>query len=292
MRFLRNISIDFLGKKSITYIFSVIVVVSSIVVTFTNKPRWGIDFTGGSLIHMEFKTPPDIAQLRKIFNSSGIEGAQIQKFTNEKVVMVRVRKDYENTLDEVKTALSEKLKNNKFEILRNEMIGPAVGGMLREKAIKAFIFAFFAIIIYVAWRFKGGIWGIAAVVALLHDVIITFGILNFLGLTVNLPVIAALLTLAGYSINDTIVVYDRIRENLKTHFKDPLFKIINRSINETLSRTIITSGTTLMVVIALFLKGGEVLHGFSLTLLIGIIIGTYSSIFIASPLVYLWKNKK
>jgi preprotein translocase subunit SecF len=293
MRFLRNTKIDFLGKKWIAYIFSGLLVVSSIVLTFTSKPNWGIDFTGGSLIHMEFKQKPDIKELREIFNKSGLEGVEIQKFTNEKVVMVRVRKDYENALEEVNSALEgENLADNDYTVLRNEMIGPSVGVLLREKAVKAFVFAFLAIILYVAWRFKGGIWGIAAVLALVHDVVVTFGILNYLGVTLNLPVIAALLTLAGYSINDTIVVYDRIRENLKVYFKDPLDKIINRSINETLSRTIVTSGTTLVVVLALFFKGGEVLRGFSLTLLIGIIIGTYSSIFIASPLVYLWKSKK
>ncbi|MEA3506896.1 MAG: protein translocase subunit SecF, partial [Elusimicrobiota bacterium] len=224
-------------------------------------------------------------------SNAGLEGVEIQGFADEKVVMVRVRQDFEDSKEKVTAALDEHMPESNYEVLRTEMIGPAVGTLLREQAVKAFVFAFLAIILCVAWRFKGGIWGLAAVLALVHDVVITFGVLNYLGVTVNLSVIAALLTLAGYSINDTIVVYDRIRENIRIHFNDPLGEVINRSINETLSRTIVTSGTTLVVVLALFFKGGEVLYGFSLTLFVGIIIGTYSSIFIASPLVYLWKSK-
>lgn len=294
MRFLKETKINFIEKRKLTFIISAVLVVLSIMFLFIRSPNWGIDFTGGSLIHLKFKKPPPAGQLRKVLDNAGIHESNIQEFRKSKVVIIRVQKESidENISNKVENALKEGFPELEFEVLRSEMVGPAVGSYLKEKAVKAFIFAFFGMIIYVAWRFKGGIWGFAAVIALIHDVIITFGILNYIGITITLPVIAALLTLAGYSINDTIVVYDRIRENIRLHYKKPLREIINLSINSTLSRTIITSGTTLMVVLALFFKGGEVLHGFATTLLAGIIIGTYSSIFVAAPLVYVWQKKK
>lgn len=164
--------------------------------------------------------------------------------------------------------------------------------MLKKKAIYSFVFAFLGIIVYVAWRFKGGVWGAAGVIALIHDVFITFGILSLMGKEITLVIVAALLTLAGYSINDTIVVYDRIRDDMKLYFKRPLIEIFNMSINETLSRTIVTSFTTMFVVLALFFKGGTVIHDFAITLIIGIVVGTYSSIFVASPIVYIQLSGK
>jgi preprotein translocase SecF subunit len=293
MQVLKNTKIDFLGKRKLAMGLSGLLIVLSIVFLFIKSPKWGIDFTGGSLVHLKFKQTPPVKELRKVLEEEGIEDSSIQKFRKTGVVIIRVKKEYsrDGATDRIDKALRKGLGDIKFDILRSEMVGPAVGSYLKEKAVKAFIFAFVGMIIYVAWRFKGGIWGLAAVLALVHDIIITFGVLNYAGVTISLPVVAALLTLAGYSINDSIVVYDRIRENIKLHYKKPLEEIINHSINSTLSRTIITSGTTLAVVLALFFKGGEVLHGFSLVLLVGIVIGTYSSIFIASPLVYAWQTK-
>ncbi|MFC2061906.1 protein translocase subunit SecF [Elusimicrobiota bacterium] len=294
MKFLKETNIDFLGKKKAAFIVSLIMVILSVVFLFIKTPNWGIDFTGGSLVHLRFSTPPVEKELRRVLEEAGLEQSSIQKFSNSQVIIIRLRKETTggDAIDRVESAIKDGIPGSKFKILRSEMVGPAVGSYIREKAVKAFIFAFIGMIIYVAWRFKGGVWGLAAVIALVHDVIVTFGILNYFGITIDLPVVAALLTLAGYSINDSIVVYDRIRENIKLHYKKPIGEIINLSINSTLSRTIITSGTTIMVVLALFFKGGEVLHGFSTTLLAGIIIGTYSSIFVASPLVYAWQKKK
>ncbi|MFH1414856.1 MAG: protein translocase subunit SecF [Elusimicrobiota bacterium] len=294
MQFLKDTKIDFLGKRNAAFIVSSLLVVLSLVFLFIKAPNWGIDFTGGSLIHLKFEGPMPTKTLRDILSTGGIEEISIQQFRNTKVVILRIKKAYGESeiVDKVQAALEKGAPELKYEVLRNEMVGPAVGSYLREKAVKAFLFAFVGMIIYIAWRFKGGIWGFAAVLALVHDVIITFGILNYMGITIDLPVIAALLTLAGYSINDSIVIYDRIRENMRIHYKKRIGEIINLSINSTLSRTMITSGTTIAVVIALFLKGGEVLHGFSTALMFGIVIGTYSSVFVAAPLVYVWQNKK
>jgi preprotein translocase subunit SecF len=294
MQVLKNINIDFLGKRKLAFVLSIVLLLVSIGYLFIKAPNWGIDFTGGSLVHLKFQEPMQANTLKDILKKGGIEEANIQQFKGSNVVIVRIKKAYGATdvSDKISEILKSEVPETEYELLRNEMVGPVVGSYLREAAVKAFVLAFLAMIIYIAWRFKGGIWGFAAVLALIHDVIITFGFLNFFGVTIDLPVVAALLTLAGYSINDSIVIYDRIRENMRLHYKKNILEIMNESINSTLSRTIITSGTTLVVVVALFFKGGEVLHGFSLSLLIGIIIGTYSSIFVASPLIYIWQHKK
>lgn len=294
MQILKKANINFLGIRKFAFVLSTSLVVLSVIYLFVKAPNWGIDFTGGSLIHLKVTSETTTGELRKSLEKSGLSGISIQKYRDTGGIIIRVRKMYAagDIVNKVNESLQEHMPELKFEIIRNEMVGPAVGSYLRETAVKAFIFAFVAMIIYIAIRFKGGIWGFAAVIALIHDVIITFGMLNYLGITIDLPVVAALLTLAGYSINDSIVIYDRIRENIRIHYKKKLSEIINRSINATLSRTIITSGTTLVVVIALMLKGGEVLHGFATTLFMGILVGTYSSIFVASPLVYVWQRKK
>ncbi len=291
MRILSNTHIDFLGKRKLAFFVSVLLVILSIALIIVKTPNWGIDFTGGSLVHVEFSDNPTSGQLRNIMEKEGFRDTNIQQFQDEEIAIIRVRSQEEGIVDTIRTSFNRSFGEENFEILRSETVGPAVGGYLREKAVKAFLFAFLGIIIYVAWRFKGGVWGLAAVVALIHDVIITFGVLIFTGVTINLPVVAALLTLAGYSINDSIVIYDRIRENRRLKYKDSLFDVINMSINDTLSRTLVTSGTTLAVVLALFFKGGEVLHGFSVALITGIIVGTYSSVYVASPLVYAWQSR-
>ena len=294
MQFLKDTTIDFLAKRKIAFLISMVLVLLSVGYLLFRSPNWGIDFTGGSLVHLKFDKPIATAELRQVLQSGGIEEFSIQQFSKSNVLIIRVKNAYgeSNMPAKISEVVKKAIPESGFTILRNEMVGPAVGSYLRETAVKAFIFAFAAMIIYIALRFKGGIWGFAAVIALIHDVIVTFGILNYMGITIDLPVVAALLTLAGYSINDSIVIFDRIRENIRLHYKKKSGEIINQSINSTLSRTIITSGTTLAVVIALFFKGGEVLHGFSTALLFGIVIGTYSSIFVAAPLVYVWQNKK
>ena len=177
-----------------------------------------------------------------------------------------------------------------FVLLSAENVGPQVGADLRQKALWAVAASIFGMLLYIAWRFRSFPFGVGAVVALIHDTLITIGLLVLFGREFNLVVVAALLTLVGYSVNDTVVVYDRIRENQRTPKKEPLESVINRSINQTLSRTVLTSGATMLVVLALFFLGGEVLNTFALTLMIGIVIGTYSSIYVASPIVVIWKQ--
>lgn len=292
MRFLKKANIDFLGNRKTAFVISLILTIGSISLFFIKPPVLGIDFSGGSLVYINYEKAQRSGEIKDILDKLKLGPITVQQSRQSNTAIIRTQKEVsDEKVEKIIFSLNEKYPQSKFEQVGNETVGPAVGSYLKEKAIKAFIFAFIGMIIYVAWRFKGGIWGLAAVIALVHDVIITFGVLNFLQVTVNLPVVAALLTLAGYSINDSIVIYDRIRENIKLHYKKNIKEIVNTSINSTLSRTIITSGTTLMVILALFFKGGEVLRGFSITLLVGIIIGTYSSIFVASPLVYAWQVK-
>jgi preprotein translocase subunit SecF len=185
--------------------------------------------------------------------------------------------------------LKAKYGEGQLEILRSEMVGPQVGKDLRTKGAMALIYAMFGTLVYIAWRFEFR-FAVAAIVALGHDVLVTLGFFSIFGKEIDLPIIAAFLAIIGYSLNDTIIIYDRIRENTGKHLKDGLAVVINRSINETLSRTFITSGTTLMVVLALFIFGGGVIHNFAFALLVGIVIGTYSSVFVASPLLIFWED--
>jgi preprotein translocase subunit SecF len=191
---------------------------------------------------------------------------------------------------EVKTWLQGNAVTGPFVLLSAENVGPQVGADLRQKALWAVAASIVGMLIYIAWRFRSFPFGVGAVIALIHDTLITVGLLALFGREFNLVVVAALLTLVGYSVNDTVVVFDRIRENQRTPKKEPLEAIINRSINQTLSRTVLTSGATMLVVVALFVLGGEVLNTFALTLIIGIVIGTYSSIYVASPIVVIWKQ--
>ena len=191
---------------------------------------------------------------------------------------------------EVKTWLQSNAVTGPFVLLSAENVGPQVGADLRQKALWAVAASIAGMLIYIAWRFRSFPFGVGAVIALIHDTLITVGLLALFGREFNLVVVAALLTLVGYSVNDTVVVFDRIRENQRAPKKEPLETIINRSINQTLSRTVLTSGATMLVVVALFFLGGEVLNTFALTLIIGIVIGTYSSIYVASPIVVIWKQ--
>ncbi len=297
MQFFKETNIKFIEKRKFAFVISIVLILLAVYSIFIKKPNWGIEFVGGSLVEIAPSQRISISQLRKILDKNGLQGFSIQSFANSNNFIIRVKKEPQlhtalGIADKLQDIFKKDLSQVNINIQRVEMIGPVVGRFLKSRAYKAFFWAFLGMIIYIAWRFKGGVWGIAAVVALVHDVFITFGVITLLQKEITLPIVAALLTLAGYSINDTIVVYDRIREYIKILYKKPLIEIINLSINKTLIRTVNTSLTTLLVVLALFFKGGTVIHDFSLTLLIGIIIGTYSSVFIASPIVYAWENRK
>ncbi|MFH1282082.1 MAG: protein translocase subunit SecF [bacterium] len=295
MEIIKRTNFDFLSKSKYAFIASALLVVVGIVSLIIHKgPNLGIDFTGGTLLQIHFEKSPDIDNLRLILSNNGFK-SELQNFSKINSVIIRVKSEEVQTDvvgNKITNVLAEELKDNKITLERVEFVGPAVGKHLRKQASFAIFFSLVGIIIYVAIRFKAGIWGFAGVVALIHDVFITLGLFSVLNKEITLTTIAALLTLAGYSINDTIVVFDRIRENLRLLRKESLGGIINRSLNETLSRTIITSLTVLFPLVAIYFFGGEVLHDFSVALIIGVGIGTYSTLFIATPLVYIWNEKQ
>ncbi len=280
-------NIDFLKIKKQGYILSTLLVVASLVIIFTKGFNLGLDFTGGTSIQVKFMQKIDIGELRSALRTVNLQDSLIQSIGTEGVeyeIRVSLKKGKSSEIvQKVKKALKEKF-GDKFEIRKIDYIGAVVGEELRKASVYSIVAVLVAILIYVGYRFEP-VFALGAVIPLFHDAIITLGIFALIGEEVNLAVIAAILTVLGYSLNDTIIIFDRIRENIKLRGKKNLLQLVNQSINENLSRTIITSGTTLFSVLALYLFGGESLKGFSLALLIGIIFGTYSSIYVASPLV-------
>lgn len=292
-----NAKIDFLSKAKLFFIISGILIAISIFLLTTKGLNLGIDFSGGTLIQLKYEKAPDLNKLRKGVTDLKIGDVSIQNFGNPNEILIRLGKTKDIPLEELSKTIQSKVAqiepNNKFIVERVEQVGPQVGSELKYKAMMALIYANIGVLIYVAIRFEL-IFALGAILALVHDVIITLGFLSFTAKEFNLTVVAALLALIGYSLNDTIVVYDRIRERIKNSAdsKISLKDIMNKSINETLSRTIITSLLTFLTVLSLLIFGGEVINPFAFTLVIGIIVGTYSSIGIASGLVYLIKNLK
>ncbi|MFH1360133.1 MAG: protein translocase subunit SecD [Candidatus Omnitrophota bacterium] len=285
----RDSKIDFISKRHICYVLSLILICSGLYMIFTKKEAaYGIDFAGGQLQEYRFDRPVVAEDLRTSLKAAGVQDAVIQQFEkNPQNVIIRTSED---TYEKVVPVLKSMEPANHFEIMRIEKVGPVVGKLLRRKAILAIIFALVGILIYVGFRFKHFDFAAAGVIALLHDVILTVGLIVILNRQIDLLVITALLTIAGYSINDTIVIYDRVRENLPRMRKMDLREVLNVSVNQTLGRTIITTLTTLLVVVTLFVSGGEVLNTFALCLMIGFISGTYSTIFIATPMVLAWQK--
>ena len=296
MEFIKSgTKIDFMGKRLAAFIISSLLIIAGIVSLIVHGgPNYGIDFAGGTLIQVRFSQPVTAGEIRESLKDAGLTGT-IQRFGAEGAgeYLIRLQtssSDLEGLSATIKDALAKRFGKDTFEIRRTEMVGPKVGKDLRRKGLQAIIFALIGILIYISFRFKFR-FAVGAVVALAHDVMITVGVFSLTNKEFSLPVLAALLTIVGYSLNDTIVVYDRIRENMGRMRRELLEKTINISINETLSRTILTSFTTLIVVIILFLIGGGVIHDFTFALLVGIVVGTYSSIFVASPLVVLWEKR-
>lgn len=278
--------IDFMRWSKLAFAFSILMVSLSIATVATKGLNWGLDFTGGTLIEVSFENPANLGQIREALEKADFGDAVVQNFGTARDVMVRLQPrdgvKGEVLGGQIISALKEGTGQN-VEMRRIEFVGPNVGDELAEAGGLAILISLLCILMYVSLRFE---WRLAAgaVMSLAHDVIITVGIFSFLQVEVNLTIVAALLTVVGYSLNDTIVVFDRIRENFCKMRKGSASDIINSSISQTLSRTLITSGTTLFVVIALFLKGGTIIHGFAMALLIGITVGTYSSIYVASAL--------
>jgi preprotein translocase subunit SecF len=286
-----DINIDFLGKRKIALIASTLMILISLGLLATRGLNFGIDFTGGTLVEVKFDKAPAVADVRKALAPKGYEQAVIQEFGAPNEILIRVQNKEGEESATISTAvldgLSAAFGADAVEMRRVEYVGPQVGEELTRAGIYAVLIAMLAILIYVTFRFELR-FAIGADSALLHDITIVVGIFALTGKEFTLPVVAAILTVIGYSLNDTIVVFDRIRENLAANRKkkkpdDEAF-VCNASINQTLARTLMTSFTTLLVVIALFLLGGEVIHDFAFALMVGILVGTYSSIYIASPI--------
>ncbi|MCD6374536.1 MAG: protein translocase subunit SecF [Caldisericaceae bacterium] len=296
MRFFGKTNIQFIKVRKLAYVFSLsLIAISIISLILHGGPRYNIDFTGGTLVQLKFEKPIEIQKVRSAISIHGFGDAEIKHFgaPNEVVIRVGVSESDEEVATVIEKLISDQIKDNPYVVERVEKVGPKIGHELVLDAIKAILWSMILILIYVMWRFEFK-YSIGAIVALAHDVTITLGIFSVFNIEISAPIIAALLTIVGYSLNDTIVVYDRIRENLRTIKRGDkqLPNIINRSINETLSRTIVTSGTTLLVVIVLYFFGGEVLRTFAFALIVGIGVGTYSSIFVASPILVDWKWQK
>ena len=287
--------IDFMGKRKAAFFISVALIIAGIVSLIVHGgPNYGIDFAGGTLVQVRFSQQVSLDEIRKSLKDAALEGT-IQRFGAEGKGEYLIRlelgsADQAGFTGVINEALAKKFGTEGFEIRRTEMVGPKVGKDLRKRGLQAIVAALIGILFYISLRFKFR-FAIGAVAALAHDVMITVGVFSLTNKEFSLPVLAALLTIVGYSLNDTIVVYDRIRENMRRMRTEAYEKVINRSVNETLSRTILTSVTTLIVIIILFLLGGGVIHDFAFALLIGIFVGTYSSVFVASPVVILLEQK-
>lgn len=297
MDILKDTKIDFIGKKYYAFLISIILALIGIVAAVMiplGKANLGIDFTGGIAIQFKFEKTFAIEDARKILDNAGFKDAEFQQIAGGNQLLIRLKQaegELKVTSDRLTEVFTQEFADNKFIVESTTAVGPKVGKKLQRDALWAVTISLIGILIYVAWRFEL-IFGIAAVIATFHDVLAVLGVFYVLNKEINLLIITALLTLAGYSLTDTVVVFDRIRENLRKRGKEVIEGLINRSINEVLRRTIVTSGTTLLVLSALLIAGGEVIHDFSLALFLGVLVGTYSSIFVASPLLLLWKGKR
>lgn len=292
---LKGTKIDFMGKRYYAFATSALLIllgIVAIVAIVRGTANLGIDFLGGTSVQLKFEKPIPLSEARRSLYEVGIKDFDLQDFPYENKILIKVKKGEVGGLKEkIIMAFSKGKLENSFTVESTTEIGPKIGERLRGDALKAIAIAFLGILIYIAWRFQFR-FAVGATVATFHDVLAVLGIFYIIGKEINLIVISALLTIAGYSLTDTVVVFDRIRENLRVRLKEALDVVVNQSINEVLSRTIITSFTTLLACFALFFFGGEVIHDFSLAMILGIIVGTYSSIFVASPIVVAWKWKR
>jgi len=281
----KTTNINFIGNRNIALIFSAVLTIISIGSIAVKGFQMGIDFTGGTLIEIGYQKAADLTVLRNTLDEAGFSDATVQNFGTAKDVLIRLKLHEGVSSADLSAKVLEAINKNTVEpasLRRVEFVGPQVGDDLAEDGFLAMLYSTIGILIYIAWRFEWK-FSTGAIIATLHDVIVTMGFFSLLGLEFDLTVLAAVLALIGYSLNDTIVVYDRIRENFRLLRNKSTEEIMNISVNETLSRTIMTSVTVLLVLVSLFFLGGEVIHNFSIVLLFGVFFGTYSSIFIASP---------
>jgi preprotein translocase subunit SecF len=289
--------INFLGVRRITFGLSALVIGATIIsIILHGGLNYGIDFAGGTLVQVKFSEPTQVETIKGNLASIGLDRSLVQRFGEkaENEYLIRVERslsDLEGLSGQIERTLQEAYGKDGVEVRRTEMVGPKVGKDLRRKGILAIIYALVGILIYVTWRFQF-IFAVGAIIALAHDVMITVGVFSITNKEFTLPIVAAILTIIGYSLNDTIVVYDRIRENRRKMRRESFATVINSSINETLSRTILTSLTTLIVLVILFIFGGGVIHNFAFALMVGVLVGTYSSIFVASSIILTWQKRR
>ncbi|MFH2204670.1 MAG: protein translocase subunit SecF [Elusimicrobiota bacterium] len=284
---------DFVGNRFKFFALSGLLLGVSVVSLATRGLNWGIDFTGGSIVQLTFEKPQELQGLRSDVMKAGYSDAIIQQFTGSNAFSIRLKGEMQQsaeTIEQFLTDLREVRPSEKFVVDQKEFVGPTVGRHLYKQALFAVVFSMLGIVAYVAFRFSNPLWGFAGILALGHDVLFALGLSSVLQLEVDLILVAAVLTIAGYSINDSIVIFDRLREKMRGMRRCAMSEILNTGINETLSRTLITSLTTFFTVLTLVVIGGSVIHDFALILCAGVLVGTYSSVAIAAPSVYQWEQ--
>ncbi len=298
MQLFKKTNFDFVGARHWAYAASLFLVGAGIVsLVVKGGPKLGIDFKGGNLVQMAFAKDIPTQELRSVLTAAGHPDAELQAITGRSSFIIRVpisktSVSVDSISRELQSVILEKYPGSEPVIERAEFVGPAVGRALAEQAFSASLWACVLIIAYVAFRFRSTLWGVCSILAMVHDVLSIIGIFSLLDKEITVTVVAGILTLAGYSMNDTIVIYDRMRENLRLSRKETLREIINRSINETLSRTIMTSLTVALTLMVLFFFGGEVIHDFAFAMLWGVFVGSYSTIFVAAPIIYEWQARR
>ncbi len=294
MEFLTRTQFKLVDKAKYTFVVSALLILAGVVsLIMHGGPHLGIDFTGGTILQVRILPAPELAEVRGLLEEAGFAGVQVQDFGASDELLITFSDVESGELDaaeEMKAVLVEGLSESTVEMRREEAVGPKIGGELKTAAMNSVVAALVLIVLYITVRFVFR-YGVAAIIALIHDVTITLGIFSLLDKEITLSIIAAFLTIIGYSLNDTIVVFDRIRENMKLRRRESYREVINRSINETLSRTVVTSLTTLFVAGSLFVLGGAVIHDFAFALCLGVVVGTYSSIFVASPVLVWWNQR-
>jgi preprotein translocase subunit SecF len=297
MELLGKTNIDFIGKRNISFAISAVIAILGIIGIIQisrGAANMGIDFSGGTSMQLKFAKPLPMADARAALHKNGIAKADLQEIKDGNKLLVKVDKNTSLALGKaavaIQAAFKKEFPDNAFTVESSTEIGPSIGDKLRKDTLVAVVISLLGIILYIAWRFDFK-FGIGATVATMHDCLAMFAVFYVMDKEINLLFITAVLTIAGYSLTDTVVVFDRIRENLHKNLKGSMHNIFNLSINEVLSRTIVTSFTVFLAAASLFFFGGEVIHDFSLALLIGVLVGTYSSVFVASPIVVLLENR-
>ena len=299
LRILHDTKVDFIRLWRWSTAVTALFIVPGLVLIAISGFRYSIEFTGGTLMRLEFTTAPDVGEVRSALSNAGLSGAEIQTFGTPRELQIRAQDEQhveqqsvgaESVAQRIRAALDARYGADAYKVTRTEGVGPRIGAELRRQALIAIVLSFAVTLIYLAWRFEWR-FGVAAIIATVHDILATLAFMKYMNLEISLFVVGAVLTVIGYSLNDTVVVFDRVRENLKLHRRMSLYDILNLSVNETLPRTVMTGSTTLATLLALLIFGGEVIRPFAWVLTYGILVGTFSSIFVAGP-VLLWIERK